>query len=179
MLFRSNGDRFTIGTNAQNTARKAAYERSLRRKQEQKDRIEFLASLGREEDLEKEYVHSPPLPAKEGRLSSSSSRTSQSANRDQKSQSNGDQLPHMPNLHAASEERSEEDDMIDESAFWYSSPGIGGVDNKQAKNTPIFVRQLGKLVRQLSAIESVGSGGERSQQYSRTSREPSSASGIY
>ena len=174
-----NGDRFTKGTNAQNTARKAAYERSLRRKQEQKDRIEFLASLGREEDLEKEYVHPPPLPAKEGRLSSSSSRSSQSSNRDQKSQSSGDQLPHMPNLRSASEERSEEDDMIDESAFWYSSPGIGGVDNKQAKNTPIFVRQLGKLVRQLSAIESVGSGGERSQQYSRTSREPSSASGIY
>lgn len=185
-----NGDRFTSGPNAQNTARKAAYQRSLRRKQEQKDRIQFLASLGREEDLEKDFGHPPTLPPKEGRISSStisSYRTSQSPNRDQKSrstQSNGDQLPHMPNLQSttrgsahglASEERSEEDDMIDESAFWHSAPVV----EKNQSNAPVFVRQLGKLVRQLSAIESVGSGGERSQQFSRTSREPSSASGIY
>ncbi|PWN36289.1 uncharacterized protein FA14DRAFT_53820 [Meira miltonrushii] len=185
-----NGDRFTAGPNAQNTARQAAYQRSLRRKQEQKDRIEFLASLGREEDLEKEPFHPPALPTKEGRMSASTNssyRAGPSPNREQKSrstQSNGDQLPHMPNLQStpranahgiAAEERSEEDDMIDESIFWHSAPVV----EKKQSNAPVFVRQLGKLVRQLSAIESVGSGGERSQQYSRTSREPSSASGIY
>ncbi|MCO5613937.1 hypothetical protein L7F22_068217 [Adiantum nelumboides] len=169
------GDRFTTGQSAQNTARKAAYQRSLRRKQEQKDRIEFLASLGREEEKEEDFTRPPPpLPAK------ASSRNDQTPS----TRSSGDQLPHMPNLQStprnsltkiASEERSEEEDIIDESAFWYSSPTV---EEKQS-NAPVFVRQLGKLVRQLSAIESVGSGGERSQHISRTSREPSSASGIY
>jgi hypothetical protein len=41
------------------------------------------------------------------------------------------------------------------------------------------VRQLGKLVHRLSAIESVGSGGERSQHQSRNSREPSALSTLY
>lgn len=188
-------DPYTNGLGVRSLSRKAAQERSERRKQEQQDRIAFLASLDREPSPETGEV---PLPLPKDRRDSTSSRGSNGdsvppalpvkAKEVRQTGSSGDSLPHMPELLKApsiltpanrrsgpsSTSAAERLDEEDDSEFWHAPPANRPSDG----GGPVFVRQLGKLVRRLSAIESVGSD-ERSRHPSRTSREPSSASGLY
>lgn len=164
------------GLTSGSRSRSNSRERAERRRRDQQDRIAFLASLG--------------YQSGEGGQT-----TQQEANAPQ--QRVGDDLPPMPmargtaqreetSLHKAADGTGDEDD---DEAFWRGpGPSTAGESDRnlvQPVNQPVFVRTLGKLVRKLSAIESVGSGeGRRSasgatSQHHHSGNHASSSSSHY
>lgn len=105
------------------------------------------------------------------------------------SPSSGDSLPHMPALEPVSQPKkttyshhgaNPQDSEEDEGDYWMQEGDIITRDSLSAldhqRREPTYVRTLGKLVRKLSAIESVGSGERRNA--SNISQETSAASPI-
>lgn len=179
-VYAHDDDPYTTKQARDELAHQKVRERVEARKRAQQERIIFLAGIG---------CHSTP------RLSTSQPLTapSRDSHRDSISLSRSETLQHMPELqqlHASnrtSVANDDRDDDDDERAYWVRNDGAStafdvvrpsDVREKRSHegNPPVFVRTLGKLVRQLSAIESVGSGEMRS---ASRSRDRSASTDIY
>lgn len=89
--------------------------------------------------------------------------------------SNGDHLPHMPRLSVLSSDATQLRDEGDKASL--CSSHVESAAPKESQ--PVFVRTLGKLVRTLSAIESVGSGEQSSRRSQSHASRERSFSNIY
>ncbi len=102
-----------------------------------------------------------------------------------RSRSNGDELPHMPELmpvtvteHDRHRQFSVNSFGSDDSAGSLTSSVLEAMQH-EASNTPQYVRHMGKLVHKLSAIESVGSAErERDASTHSSMQAPSIASSL-